>query len=224
MTGLRILIADDHEVVRHGLVALIESQRGWEVCGQAENGQVAVDKAKELNPDVAILDIGMPVLNGLEATRQILRDNPRVAVLILTIMDAERVVQAARDVGARGYLLKSEAPRVMIGAVKALQYGNTLFTARVAELFQAGYLENERDAKKKKTIVPTFGVREQAVLQLVAKGQSNRKVAEALGMSPRTVDSHRTNIMRKLGAHSVVGIILYALRNGIMPPTFEKSS
>ncbi|MGA3196320.1 MAG: response regulator transcription factor [Terriglobales bacterium] len=224
MTGLRILIADDHDVVRHGLVALIESQRGWEVCGQAENGQVAVDKAKELNPDVAILDIGMPVLNGLEATRQILRDNPRVAVLILTIMDAERVVQAARDVGARGYLLKSEAARVMIGAVKALQYGNTLFTARVAELFQSGYLENERDAKKRKTIVPTFGVREQAVLQLVAKGQSNRKVAEALGMSPRTVDSHRTNIMRKLGAHSVVGIILYALRNGIMPPTFEKSS
>jgi DNA-binding NarL/FixJ family response regulator len=223
MNGLRILVADDHEIVRQGLVTLIQSQRGWEVCAQADNGQMAVDKAKELKPDVAILDISMPILNGLEATRLILRDNPSVKVLILTIMDAERVIQAARDAGARGYILKSDAGRVIVGALKALQYGNTLFTDRVAQLFQGGFLENERDAKKKKTIVPTFGPREQAVLQLIAKGQSNKKVAKLLGMRPRTADTHRANIMRKLGTHSVVGLMLYALRNSLMPASFEKS-
>jgi DNA-binding NarL/FixJ family response regulator len=225
MNNLRILVADDHEIIRHGLVALIESEQEWEVCAQAENGRMAVDKAKELTPDIAILDISMPILNGLEATRQILRSNPRVKILVLTIMDAERVVQAARDAGARGYILKSDAARLIVGAVKALQYGNTFFTDRVANLFQGGFLENEREAKKekKKTIVPTFGPRERAVLQLVANGKSNRKVAELLGMSPRTVDTHRTNIMRKLGTHSVVGLMLYALRNSIMPVSIEKS-
>jgi DNA-binding NarL/FixJ family response regulator len=224
MNGLRILVADDHEIIRHGLVALLESEQGWEVCAQAENGRMAVDQAKELKPDVAILDISMPILNGLEATRQILRNNPRVKVLILTIMDAERVVQAARDAGARGYILKSDAVRVIVGAVKALQYGNTFFTDRVASLFQGGFLENEREAKKrKKTIVPTFGAREEAVLQLVAKGEPTKRVAELLGMRPRTADTHRTNIMRKLGAHSVVGLILYSLRNSIMPASFEES-
>ena len=217
MNDLRILVADDHEIIRHGLVALIESQQGWGVCAQAENGQMAVDKVKELKPDIAILDISMPILNGLEATRLILRDNPRVKVLILTIMDAERVVQAARDAGARGYILKSDAARVIVGAVKALQYGNTFFTDRVAKLFQGGFLENERDAKKQKTIVPTFGPREQEVLRLVANGESTKKVAELLGMRPRTADTHRTNIMRKLGAHSVVGVMMYALRNSIVP-------
>jgi len=167
----------------------------------------------------------MPILNGLEATRLILRDSPRAKVLILTIVDAERVVQAARDAGARGYILKSDAARVIIGAVKALQYGNTFFTDRVAKLFQGGFLENDHEAEyKKKTITPTFGPREQAVLQLIAKGKSNKKVAELLGMRPRTADTHRTNIMRKIQAHSVVGVVLYALRNNIMPGSFEKNA
>lgn len=223
MNDLRILVADDHEIVRHGLVALIESQQGWEVCAQVDNGQLAVDRAEELRPDVAILDISMPILSGLEATRQILRQNPRVKVLILTMMDAERVVQAARDAGARGYILKSDAARVIVGAVKALQYGNTFFTDRVTKLFQGGFLENERDARnRKRTIVPTFGPREHAVLQSVAQGKSNQEAAELLGMRPRTVDTHRTNIMRKLGTHSVVGVMLYALRNSIIPASLEK--
>jgi DNA-binding NarL/FixJ family response regulator len=224
MNGLRILVADDHEIIRRGLVSLIESQQGWEVCAEAANGRMAVDQAKELKPDVAILDICMPILNGLEATRLILRDNPRAKVLLLTVMDAERVIQAARDAGARGYILKSDAARVVVVAVKALQYGNAFFTNRVAEIFQGGFLENEHEAKKdRRAIVPTFGPREHAVLQLVAKGKSNEKVAELLGMRRRTVDTHRTNIMRKLGVHSVVGVMLYALRNSIMPASFEKS-
>lgn len=215
MSTLRILVADDHEIVRRGLVSLIESHPGWEVCAEAENGQMAVDKVKELKPDIAILDIAMPILNGLEATRQILLDNPRVKILILTVMDAERMVQAARDAGARGYVLKSEVARVLVGAVQALEYENTFFTARVADMFLAGYLENARDAKKPKTVVPTFGPREAEVLRLVAEGESTNNVASLLGMRPRTADTHRTNIMRKLKVHSVVELMLYALRNGI---------
>jgi DNA-binding NarL/FixJ family response regulator len=215
MSTLRILVADDHEIVRRGLVSLIESHPGWEVCAEAENGQMAVDKVKELKPDIAILDIAMPILNGLEATRQILLDNPPVKVLILTVMDAERMVQAARDAGARGYVLKSEAARVLVGALQALEYDNTFFTARVAEMFLAGYLENARDVKTKKMVVPTFGPREGEVLRLVAEGESTNQVASLLGMRPRTADTHRTNIMRKLKVHSVVELMLYALRNGI---------
>jgi DNA-binding NarL/FixJ family response regulator len=219
MTNLRILVADDHEVVRRGLVSLIESHRGWEVCGQAENGQMAVDQVRELKPDVVILDIAMPGLNGLEATREIMRGNPRVKILILSMIDAERMVQGAKDAGACGYVVKSDAARLLIGAVQALEYNNTYFTARVAEMFQAGYLENPEAAKKWKAVVPTLGRREQEVLQLLAEGQSTKKVAGLLGIRPGTADTHRTNIMRKLKVHSVVGVILYAIRNGIMKVT-----
>ncbi|MGA7684162.1 MAG: response regulator transcription factor [Terriglobales bacterium] len=223
MSGLRVLVADDHEIVRQGLVAFIASHRGWEVCGEAENGQMAVDKVKELKPDIAILDIAMPILNGLEATRQILRDNPRVKVLILTLMDAERVVQAARDAGARGYILKSEASRVLIRAVEALEYDNAFFTSRVARTLLGGYLEDAQEAKTtKKKVVPVFGPREHEVLQLVAKGVSTNDAARLLQMRPRTADTHRTNIMRKLKAHSVVGVMLYAFRNRILQVPVEK--
>jgi DNA-binding NarL/FixJ family response regulator len=215
MNNLRILVADDHEIVRRGLISLIESQRGWEVCAEAENGRIAVDKARELKPDVVILDIGMPLLNGLEATQEILRDNPQAKVLILTIMDAERVMQAARDAGARGYILKSDAARVLVAAVQALEYGNTFFTARVARIFIAGYLDDERTARRKKKIVPALGPREREVLQLVAAGETTKQVARLLNIRPRTADSHRSNIMRKLGTHKTVELMLYAVRNGI---------
>lgn len=216
MASLRLLIADDHEVARRGLISLVESHTGWEVCGQAENGQMAVDQVKKLNPDVVILDIAMPGVNGLEATRQIMRDNPRTKVLILTMIDAERMVQAAKDAGACGYVVKSDAARLLIGAVQALEYNNTYFTARVAGMFQAGYLENPEAAKKWRAVVPSLGRREQQVLQLLAEGQSTKKVAGLLGIRPGTADTHRTNIMRKLKTHSVVGLILYAIRNSIV--------
>ena len=216
MTNLRILVADDHAIVRQGLISLIEAHPGWGVCAEAEDGQMAVQKVKELKPDIAILDISMPILSGLEATRQILRDSARAKVLILTVVDAERMVQAARDAGARGYVLKSDAARVLVGAIQALEYENTFFTTRVAEMFQGGYLENARSAKTNKMVVPTFGPREAAVLQLLAEGQTTNRVASLLGMRPRTADTHRTNIMRKLKIHSVVGLFLYALRNGVI--------
>ncbi len=223
MNNLRILVADDHEIVRRGLVSLLESHRDWEVCAEAENGRIAVDKVKELKPDVVILDIGMPILNGLEATKEILRDNPQTKVLILTMMDAERVIQAARDAGARGYILKSDASRVLVAAILALEYDNTFFTSRVAEMVQGGYLENVHSAKKKRMVVPSLGPREREVLQLLAEGQSTKQVAGLLNIRPRTADSHRSHIMRKLGTHKVVGLVMYAIRNGITRVSVEKS-
>src|SRR5713226_589233 len=138
LNKLRILVADDHEIVRHGLIALIKGHLGWEVCAECENGTDAVAKAKELRPDVAILDIGMPVLNGFEATRQILRDNPSVRVLILTIADNDQVVREVLHAGARGFLLKSDAARDLVTAVEAMQQNRTFFTSRVAKIVLAG--------------------------------------------------------------------------------------
>jgi len=198
------------------LVSLIEQHLGWEVCAEAENGRIAVDKVKELKPDVVILDIGMPILNGLDATREILRDDPQAKVLILTMMDAERVMQAARDAGARGYILKSDAARVLVAAVQALEYDNTFFTSQVAEIVHGGYLDDVHSAQKKRMVVPSLGPREREVLQLVAAGKSTKQVGRLLNIRPRTADSHRSNIMRKLGTHKVVGLIQYAIRNGIM--------
>jgi DNA-binding NarL/FixJ family response regulator len=216
MKTLRILVADDHEVVRLGLVSIITSHPGWEVCAEAENGRVAVDKAKALKPDVAILDIGMPTLNGLEATHQILRDNPRVNVLILTVADADGVVRAALDAGARGFLLKSDVARDLVSAIEALQFNNTFFTARVAEIVLSGYFGNTQLTKKTGMTLPNLTSREQEVIQLLAEGKSTKEVACLLDLSPKTAETHRGNLMRKLHLHSLSELTLFAIRNGII--------
>lgn len=216
MSTLRIFIADDHEIVRHGLVSLINSQPGWEVCGQAENGRVAVEKVRELKPDVAILDIGMPILNGLEATRQILRANPQVNVLILTITDADRTVRAALDAGARAFVLKSDASRDLIAAIKSLQGDSTYFTSRVAEMVLSGYLGNAHVTRKKGLTLPALTSREREVIQLLAEGKSTKEAASLLNLSTKTAETHRSNIMRKLNLHSVTELVLFAIRNGII--------
>jgi DNA-binding NarL/FixJ family response regulator len=216
MKTLRVLVADDHEIVRLGLVSIITSHPGWEVCAEAENGRVAVDKAKELKPDVAILDIGMPTLNGLEATRQILRDNPHVNVLILTIADADGVIRAALDAGARGFLLKSDAARDLDAAIEALQFDNTFFTARVADIVLSGYLGNAHVAKRAGMTLPTLTSREREVIQLLAEGKSTKEVACLLDLSTKTAETHRSNIRRKLNLHSVSDLVLFAVRNGII--------
>ena len=222
MKTLRILVADDHEVVRLGLVSIITSHPGWEVCAEAENGRVAVDKAKALKPDVAILDIGMPTLNGLEATRQILRDNPRVNVLIMTVADADGVVRAALDAGARGFLLKSDAARDLVAAIEALQFDNTFFTARVADIVLSGYLGNAHVTKRAGMTLPTLTSREREVIQLLAEGKSTKEVACLLDLTTKTAETHRSNIRRKLNLHSVSELVLFAVRNGIIQvPTNE---
>jgi DNA-binding NarL/FixJ family response regulator len=215
MNKLRILVADDHEIVRRGLVSLIKSQPAWEVCAEADNGRQAVELAKELKPSIVILDIGMPTLNGLEATRQILRDNPQTRVLILTITDTDEAVRAVLDAGARGFLLKSDAARDLVTAIDALRSNKTFFTARVAEIVLSGY-RGSYGAPKKNLLQPTLTAREREVVQLLAEGRSTKEVASHLDLSVKTAETHRSNIMRKLGLHSVSELVLYAVRNNII--------
>jgi DNA-binding NarL/FixJ family response regulator len=213
---LRILVADDHEVVRRGLCALLRSQPEWEVCGEANDGREAVERALTLKPDVAILDIGMPNLNGLEATRQILKADPRVKVLILTLHDSDRVVQEALNAGARGFLLKTDAARDLVAAVDALRKDKTYFTPKVAALVLDGYLRPERGAGPEPPVRSRLTPREREVVQLLAEGKSSKEVAVVLGLSVKTAETHRSNIMRKLRLHSVSDLVLYAVRNNIV--------
>lgn len=211
---LRILIADDHEVARSGIRSLLESHPGWEVCAEARDGREAVEYAGQLKPDVLLLDIGMPNLNGLDASRQILASMPEACILILTIHDSEQVVREVLAAGARGFMLKSDAGRDLVAAVEALEDHRTFFTSRVAQMMLDGYLRPQEDSKISPQAVLT--PREREVIQLVAEGKSTKEVALALNLSVKTAETHRTNLMRKLGLHSVADLTLYAVRNGIV--------
>jgi DNA-binding NarL/FixJ family response regulator len=216
MNRLRILVADDHEIVRRGLISLIKSNPDWEICAEADNGRQAVEKAKQSKPDIAILDIGMPVLNGLEATRQILREHPGVKILILTITDTDQAVQAVLDAGARGFILKSDAARDLVTAVEALAHNKTFFTARVADLVLSGFLNRSPRSTRSEVSLPGLTSREREIVQLLAEGKSTKEVACHLNLSVKTAETHRSNIMRKLGLHSVSELVLYAVRNNIV--------
>jgi DNA-binding NarL/FixJ family response regulator len=216
MATCSILVADDHEVVRKGLVALLHAQPEWQVCGEAAEGREAVEKAFQLDPDVVILDIGMPHLNGLEATRQILKTNPQARVLILTLHDSDHVVREVLNAGARGFLLKSDAGRDLVAAVDALHHGKTYFTSKIASMVLEGFLKAAKPGA-----VPTPGrnrltPREREIVQLLAEGKSTKAVAADLGVSVKTAETHRSNIMRKLQLHSVSDLVLYAVRNNIV--------
>ncbi len=216
MATFRILVADDHEVVRKGLVALLQQQPNWEVCGEAGDGREAVEKTRELRPDVVILDIGMPSLNGLEATRQILKLNPQAKVLILTLHDSDQVVRDVLNAGARGFLLKSDAARDLVAAVEALRRDKTYFTSKVAAMVLEGYLKGGAGPAPATTGRNRLTPREREIVQLLAEGKSTKEVAVVLGLSVKTAETHRSNIMRKLQLHSVSDLVLYAVRNNIV--------
>src|SRR3984885_7922325 len=221
---LRILIADDHEVAREGIRALLEGHPGWEVCAEAKDGREAVEFACKTNPDLILLDIGMPNLNGLEAARQILAASPDVPILIVTMLDSNQVVREVLRAGARGFVLKSDAGRDLVAAVEALQLNRTFFTNRVSQMGLEGFLQREpidghEDGGEKKEqdgseVVLTS--REREVIQLLAEGKTSKEVAAVLHLSVKTAETHRTNLMRKLGLHSVADLTLYAVRNGIV--------
>lgn len=216
MAAFRILIADDHEVVRKGLVALLQQQPDWQVCGEATDGREAVDKAQQLQPDVVILDIGMPSLNGLEATRQILKTNPLARILILTLHDSDQVVRDVLNAGARGFLLKSDAARDLVAAVEALRRDKTYLTSKVASMVLEGYLKGSTAPTLAPVSRNRLTPREREIVQLLAEGKSTKEVAVALGLSVKTAETHRSNIMRKLQLHSVSDLVLYAVRNNIV--------
>jgi DNA-binding NarL/FixJ family response regulator len=216
---LRILIADDHEVARRGIRAVLENHPGWAVCGEAKDGRESVELAAATKPDLVLLDIGMPNLNGLEAARQILTILPDVAILILTMHDSDNVVREVLRAGARGYLLKSDAGRDLVAAVEALQNQRTFFTTRVSQMVLDGFLDREKSGGIVKTDDSTTDVltsREREVIQLLAEGKTSKEVAVALNLSVKTAETHRTNLMRKLGLHSVADLTRYAVRNGIV--------
>lgn len=213
MSALRILIADDHEVARRGIRSLLEGHPGWEVCGEAADGREAVNAANRLKPDLVLLDIGMPSLNGLDATRQILAALPNIRVMILTMHDSEQVVREVLAAGARGFLLKSDAGRDLVAAVEALQQNRTFFTTKVAQLVLEGYLRPSPDSDQVRSVLTP---REREVIQLLAEGKTTKEVATMLNLSVKTAETHRTNLMRKLDLHSVVDLTLYAVRNGIV--------
>jgi DNA-binding NarL/FixJ family response regulator len=212
MKSLRIMLADDHEMVRQGLRAVIEEQRGWEVCGEARTGREAVDKARELKPDVVVMDFTMPELNGMEATRQIRAALPRTTVLILTMHESEELIPEVLAAGALGYMLKSDAGTELVDAIQSLAAQKPYFTSKVSTMVLKGYLNPATRES------PVLTPREREIVQLVAEGRSTKEVADKLKISPKTADTHRTNIMRKLNLHSVSELVRYAIRNKLVEP------
>jgi DNA-binding NarL/FixJ family response regulator len=215
MTTLRILIVDDHAVVRRGVRALLEGQPGWEVCGEAETGTGAVAAAARLKPDIVVLDLSLPELNGLDATRQILRESPRTDVLVLTMHHSEELAQQVLQAGARGYVLKSDAAESLVAAVRSLQRHEPYLAPRITELVLGSYMRGLDLAGEANTRA-ALSTREREVLQLVAEGKSTKAIASSLGISIKTVESHRANVMRKLHLRSSAEAVRYAVRNGLV--------
>ena len=214
----RILIADDHEIVRRGLRALIESQANWEVVGEAVTGREAVELARRFVPQVAVLDVSMPEMNGLEATRQILKALPQTEVLILTMHESEQVVREVLDSGARGYVLKSDAGRDLISAVEALRQRRPFFSSRVSEMLLQNYRGRQERPIAGDPPRSRLTAREREIVQLLAEGKTNKEVASSLNISIKTAETHRTNIMNKLDLHSVTELVRYAVRNNMVEP------
>jgi DNA-binding NarL/FixJ family response regulator len=217
MPFVRILVADDHSVTRRGVRALLETKDGWRVCGEAATGSEAILKAKKLKPHVVVMDISMPEVDGLEATRQIHAEMPDVAVLMLTMHDSERVVRDVLAAGARGYVLKSDVDRNLILAIEALQRGKSFFSAKVTEIVVDGYLKNKPARPRATASTATeLTPRQKEIVQHLAEGKANKEVAAALGISTKTVEAHRAEIMRKLQLNSFSDLIRYAVRERIV--------
>jgi DNA-binding NarL/FixJ family response regulator len=213
MSTVRILIADDHELFRRGVAAELIQVPGWIIAAEATNGRDAVALAAELKPDIVVLDLTMPELNGLEAARQITSAEPLARILILTAHESEQLVREVLNAGARGYVLKSDAGRTLVTALQALLGGGSFFTSNVARMVLDGYLRSESiDAAQ------TLSAREREIVQLLAEGNSNKDIARVLNISVKTAETHRSNVMRKMGFESLAELVRYAIRNKIIEP------
>jgi DNA-binding NarL/FixJ family response regulator len=213
---IRVLIADDHVFVRQGLRAVLATHPGYfEICAEAATGLDAVQKARESKPDVAVIDVSMPGLNGLEATRMIVKDVPKAEVLILTMHESEQLIEGVLNAGARGYLLKTDVARDLPLAIESLYKQRPFFSSKIARGVLDGYL---KASAGKGTGNFSLTPAERRIVQLLAEGKSNKEVANAHGISVKTVETHRANIMRKLGMRSMSDLVHYAVRNEIIQP------
>ena len=212
---LRILLADDHDIVRRGLKELLEQQVGWQVCAEAANGREAVELALEHRPHVAVIDLSMPELNGLEATRRIRQSLPDTEVLIFTMHESEELIREVLGAGARGYLLKSDAVRQLIPAVESLSQKKPYFAGRVSEVVLDGFLKGGQVTLEGPTS-ERLTSREREVVQLLAEGKGNKQIARLLDLSVKTVETHRTAAMRKLELNSLPDLVRYAIRAQII--------
>lgn len=213
---LRILIADDHQLIRQGLRQLLEAHEGWEVCAEASTGRQAVELALNLRPHVVTLDIAMPELNGLEATRRIKKALPGTEVLILTVHDIEHLMRDVLSAGARAYLLKSDPSPQIVAAIEALAEHKPYFTWKVSKTLLDAYLVQGHRSTERTPDFKHLTDRERDVVPLLAQGRTNKAVSALLGISVKTVETHRNTIMRKLGISSVAELVRYAVRNNII--------
>jgi DNA-binding NarL/FixJ family response regulator len=218
MKTLRILVADDHDLMRRGIKALLQSRPGWEVCGEAHTGREAVAKAEELKPDVVILDISMPDLNGVDAAKRIRKSSPDTEVLILSVHYSDQLIRDILEAGVRGYIVKSDSDRDLIIAVETLANHKPFFTPRATEVMLTNFNEGKTRAEPPETMRDRLTSREREIVQLLAEGKSSKEVASSLNISVKTAETHRANIMRKLQLHTVSELVRYAVRNQIIEP------
>lgn len=215
---IRILLADDHDVVRRGLSALLANRPDWQVVGEAQNGREAVSLAVKLKPNVAVLDLSMPELNGLEATRQIRKEVPETEVLVFSMYESEQFVRDLLAAGARGYVLKSDVTTQLLTAVETVARHKPFFTSEVAERVLEGFLKLGELSGGEGSASGILTPREREIVQLLAEARSNKEVSSILGISVKTVETHRASIMRKLGISSIVDLVHYAIRNNLVSP------
>lgn len=214
--NLRILVVDDHDIIRRGLKDLLTARAGWEICGEAKTGKEAVTLSEQLKPDVIVMDISMPDLNGMEAARRIHKILPKTGILILTMHFSDQLVRDVVEAGARGYILKSDADRELVTAVDSIANRGTFFTPRASEMLLDGFSRHVTGADLKIPRRDRLTTREREVVQLLAEGKTSKEVASALGISVKTAETHRANIMRKLELHSVSELVRYAIKNQII--------
>lgn len=215
MQTLRLFLGDDHQLIRHGLRKILEEQPGWQVVGEASDGRESVRQVLELKPDVAILDIGMPQLNGIDATTQITRRGTGIRVMILSMHLDEAHVTRALQAGASGYLLKDSADTDLVRGVSSVASGKSFFSPAVARILLDDYVR-QMTARGVTDRYDTLSEREREIFQLIVEGKKNREIADLLAVSPATVETHRGHILQKLDLHSSAEMVLYAVRRGII--------
>lgn len=219
MSYLQILVADDHDLMRRGLKSMLETHPGWAICAEAHTGTEAVAKANELKPNVAILDISMPEMDGLEAARQIRKQSPRTEILVLSMHYSDQLIRDILEAGVRGYVVKSDSDRDLVLAVEALANHKPFFTPHATELMLTNLNASSSSLiNGTETLKDRLTTREREIIRLISEGNSSKEVASRLGISVKTADTHRANIMRKLQVHTVSELVRYALRNQIIEP------